>query len=292
MLTRLLTSFSRITFLLFICLPASYAQQTVIWASTSAPDEPIYKEYTSIQLGFEIQRLVFAHLPEYQIQYRPQNGSRVFWELLNEPNVCTGTKIRTAKRDAQAVASRFPQVLIEGLRLMVREQDEVFDDMDINTPTDMLSFMQRYPKALLGYVIGRSYGDAIDQQLQYLNTSGKVYQRSAEHGSIGAIDMLLEGKVNVILDFLILTQDYLKQRQNPIGLRYVELAGADTYANGHIYCSNSQFGQRLMKKINKVMQNAVKERIYLDIHLSYIDPKRHVAFIDYYNKTFETSFRK
>jgi uncharacterized protein (TIGR02285 family) len=287
---RLLTSLSLVAVFLISCSLASHAQQPIIWASSSAPEEPVYGHFTNIQLGFNVQRLIFAHLPDYDIQYRPQNNARVFQEMQREPNVCTDTKIRTRERDASAIASALPQILMEGLRLTVREQDPIFNSLDTAVPVSLVSFIQRYPKAILGIVGGRSYGDILDRQIQQLQAQGRVYQLSAERGSIGAIDLLVNGKINVILDFLVLTEHYLQQRDDRILLYNLELAGVPAYANGHIYCSNSEFGHKLMQQVNQVMRNIVLDRSYLDAHLAYISPARQPAFISYYNQVYQTQF--
>jgi uncharacterized protein (TIGR02285 family) len=287
---RLLILRSGVALFLIASSVASHAEQPIIWASSSAPEEPVYGHFTNIQLGFNLQRLIFAHLPDYNIQYRPQNNARVFQEMQREPNVCTDTKIRTHERDASAIASALPQILMEGLRLMVREQDPLFIGLDTAAPVSLVSFIQRYPKAILGIVAGRSYGDKLDKQIQQLQEQGRVYQLSAERGGIGAIDLLVNGKVNVILDFLVLTEHYLNQREDRITLHNLELAGEPVYANGHIYCSNSEFGQKLMQQVNQVMRKVVLERSYLDTHLSYISPARQPAFIRYYNQVYQTQF--
>jgi uncharacterized protein (TIGR02285 family) len=276
--------------LLVVCLPAANAQQAVIWASTSAPEQPVYEQFTNIQLGFDVQRLIFAQLPGYQIQYRPQNSARAFQEMQREANVCTGTKLRTDERDNTALVSELPQVLLEGLRLMVRQHDPLFAEVESAVIVNLVSFIQRYPSAILGYVAGRSYGNTLDKQLQLLQEQGRVYQLSAERGSIGAIDMLAKGKVDIILDFPVLTEHYFSQQGEQMMLHALKLAGEPAYANGHIYCSNSAFGQQFMQHLDQAMRTVVAQRSYLDAHLAHISPERQPAFIDYYNHVYQTRF--
>ena len=51
-INHVLVLLSLCAMLLLLCIGQSYAQQTIIWASSSAPEQPVFGDYTNIQLEF------------------------------------------------------------------------------------------------------------------------------------------------------------------------------------------------------------------------------------------------
>lgn len=273
-----------------ICQGAKADQQVVYWASSSAPGTPVFKHYLNIQLGFDTQRLLFEHLPEYQVVYRPQNSTRVFKELQRETNVCTDTKIRTKERDAIGYASALPQIILRGLKFIVNQNNHLFDNTETNRKYTIEEFLQAHPNATMGAVNSRSYGSKIDADLRQLSEQNRLYQRSAEQGTIGALDMLMENWVDVILDYPPLTNHYLSQRPGHSDIRYFDLADVPEYSFGYIYCSKSKFGKTLVENLNRALATAAAERAYYDAHLSYVKNEHKQVFTETYNRIYSTDF--
>lgn len=288
---RLLAAMLLIAFSL--CASTQDAPETVYWASSSAPGQPVYKHYLNIQLGFETQKLLFKHLPDYKVEYRPQNTLRVFKELQQEKNVCTDTKVRTPSRDKVGYATSKPQIMLMGLKLVVNKDNAMFTDTDHGFQFDLNQFMQQHPKALMGVVAGRSYGATVDAEMNKLRQGKRIYERSAAQGTIGALDMLVERWVDVILDYPPLTNHYLRQRGDQSSLskiRYFNVKNVPEFTHGYIYCSKSEFGQKLIAELDKVLPVVAKQKAYFEAHLNYVLAENHSSFARAYNQMYSTNF--
>lgn len=281
---------------LFLVTGFSYSQDNpklVYWSATSLPNQPVVKHYTDFQLGFETQEMLFEFLPSYKAVHRPQNNIRIFKELTKEPNVCTGTKADTPRRRAAGNKTDIPQIVIPGLKLITRKGEEFDRPAQGDKPMDLMTYMALYPDALLGAVNGRHYGEYIDKQIAQLARMGRVYQRSAQHGIIGALDMLAEKRVSVILDYPTLTEHYSKQRlagDEPLELSYYKVKDVPQFANGYVFCSKSEFGQELIDKLNVVIRQAAKQPRYYQAHIEDIPEEEIPSFTRYYNEVYGTSF--
>lgn len=267
-------------------------KQRVIWSPITAPDQPSYKHFSTMDVGHATQKAIFSRLPEYYVHYRPQNYDRVFLEMQQNHNQCTDSKVKSSKRDEVANASALPQFLVSGVKAFFHSDTRKFNQRQFSKPQKLAELMQHNQQLLIGRVAGRTYSDNLDPVLARLLADGRVYDRSTEYGLLGALDLLLNKRVDLVLDYPPVVRHHLLERNLPQDtLSHLELAGEPSFKEAYIYCAKGAFAEALLQKINQVLADLARERVYLDIQLNYVVEAQKQAFISHYNTVYGSNFK-
>lgn len=110
---------------------------------------------------------------------------------------------------------------------------------------------------------GRSYGEQLDSLLQQPHWQHKFWQRRSVEISAGLIDMLLQDRVDLLIEYPNVMQHYLEHYNNSGGLTSFNIKEAEPYMLGYILCAKTPQGKRLTEFFQHRLQQVSQDKHYL-----------------------------
>jgi uncharacterized protein (TIGR02285 family) len=269
------------------------ALQDVTLVTDIIPNEKAQKIYQGISIDVDTTALIFEQLPQYQLSFVKANNPRSFKLIENGKHFCAGNKILTQERQKHALVGQLPQVVFPGLRLFIRNEHPLFAEINRNLiATGKLSLtdlFQYYPKLKIAVIKGRSYGEAIDALINDSNWQQNFWQRSASDMSVGALEMLKAGRVDLLLEYSNVVEFYNQQANYQLLVSYPVKESAP-YVLGYYYCSKGELGRQVLNDIDQVIKQLSKTPAYFESHSRWFDQSSQQDLKNYYNQVFGTNF--
>ncbi|MEX1220859.1 MAG: hypothetical protein WEA82_01950 [Idiomarina sp.] len=263
-------------------------QQDIHWLIGMHSEESESKKYNRISVNKLTADLVIQQLPEFRIQERVINASRMLKIMADDPKACSEKTLKTPAREKFMLYSDLPQVIFPGLRVYMRADDHRFPQQQPSQ--ELASLLRERQDITIGIMKGRSYSEALDKVLAAPELQPQIWRHSGLDGGFALIDMLLAGRIDMFISSPIPVNTHALRTKQNLDLVSFAPTEAPLQLLGYFACANSVFGERAIKEINKKHATAVQQRSYLDAHLQHLDSSLHAEFIRNYNQIYQTNF--
>ena len=271
-------------------MAGSASAREIDWLNDWLDEQTVLKSFKDIDINASTADPVINHLEDFTINRISVNNNRAFQMLTVNPRACSGKTIRTPVREQVMVYSDFPQIIYPGFRVYFRGDDSRFDNIKDGEKT-LREIFALANDIRAGVTDGRSYGEHYDAVFSAPDLADQVWRRSGRDSAIGLIEMMLNSRIDIVIEHPVTVQNYLRQRGGEANLNSVKPSDANTYVLGYFACARSDFGIAAMQEINARHRQVSRQRSYLDAQLHWIEPSARREFIRTYNKIFSTKFR-
>lgn len=266
---------------------AHASEQDIHWLIGMHSDKSAADKFHHISVNKLTADLVIQKLPGFRIQQRVINASRMLQLMADDPKACAEKTLKTPAREEFMLYSNLPQVIFPGLRVYMRADDERFPQQESQ---QLAQFLRQQQDIRIGLMEGRSYGDALDKVLAMPEVQPQIWHHSSLDSSFALIDMLLAGRIDMLISSPIPVNTFALRHQRQLDLASFAPLEAPLKLLGYFVCANSVFGEKAIAEINKQHAAAVQQRSYLDAHLQHLDSSLHAEFIRSYNQIYQTNF--
>ncbi|MNT05362.1 hypothetical protein D3C72_1399770 [compost metagenome] len=116
----------------------------------------------------------------------------------------------------------------------------------------------------LGLEKDRSYGDVLDKIIKAAPQDKIIYVEGAT-GSEALVKMLLNGRVNYMLEFPQVVAYYNDTMKLDPNLYFSDIEEASTVRVVNIVCTKSRWGRMLSRKIDRALQELAQEQSFRDL---------------------------
>jgi uncharacterized protein (TIGR02285 family) len=140
---------------------------------------------------------------------------------------------------------------------------------------------------VLGIDQGRSFGDFLDHQIKGLDEHNLII-RSGGTRTKSLVKMLVKNRINYIIDYPTEIGRELKSYPDSIKMSSLEIAGMPEHIVGHVMCSKSEFGEKVITDINNVLVQLYKKNEFYKAHIDYIEQSNLFDFNKAYKNVFRT----
>lgn len=279
-----------IALLLIFCSRFCIAEP-LIWVSEMNTSDSVKSS------GVNLENRLFDLLSqraEITFVYQQANSKRAESILLSTPNACTGNKLKTQQRLQTFPMTTLPQTLFLGQRLYLSNDlllTTIKQTFNARSQVQLSELLRTKNELMFGIQDGRSYGDKVDSIIQNAETSRRIYRRNDAGTAQGMVDMLLAGRVDLIIEYPNVLRHYQQTSAHKnVPLHSFPLAELDRYHAGYIMCSPGEQGQQLIAQLNKAIVQSSQEKQYLQLHLDWYPPDTHKELTEVYNKVYGTGF--
>lgn len=246
--------------------------------------------YQSLNVNAATADLVLQQLTGFKVRPQFVNNNRALQILEDNSFACAGKTIRTEAREEFMIFSDLPQVIFPGLRVYYRADDKRFGAHD-NGQETLAELMKAQPNLRIGITAGRSYSNVYDNLFSQPEWGQQIWRRSGRESHIALVEMLMNKRIDMMLEYPIVIQNILTQRDaSPARLNSFTPADAEPTILGYFACSRSEFGERVIQAINQEHLKISKQRVYLDAHLQWLESDLQEDFVHLYNTIYGTSF--
>lgn len=280
-------------FVLTLAFPCA-AVQKFIWLtdSTTHQDSKQYRQALDVN-GLTLT-LLMQGVTAFQADPIQATTDRAMAMLKTEVSACAGNRVKNAERLTFSYATAIPHTVFPGLRLYSKTsskttqylQQQLKDQQKISLQ-QLLEDDNKLHFAVGG---GRSYGDKLDTLLKQPQWQDKFWQRRSIDMSAGLIDMLVQDRVDLLIEYPNVMQHYLAQYSQNTELTSFSIEEAEPYMLGYILCSKTTQGQQLTGFFQQRLKLVSQQKSYLDAHLGWVDAADRAQLTQLYNQVFGTRF--
>lgn len=278
---------------LVLAFPAVAAQQ-FIWLTDSSTHQNPTHYRQALDVNSLTLKLLMRGVTTYQAIPLQASADRAMAMLKTEASACTGNRVKNAERLAFSYATSIPHTVFPGLRLYSKTTSKTtqYLQQQLNNQQKISLYQLLKDNNELHFAIGsgRSYGDQLDTLLKQPQWQHKFWQRKSVDMSAGLIDMLVQDRVDLLIEYPNVMQHYLAQYNQNTELTSFSIEEAEPYMLGYILCAKTAEGLQLTEFFQQRLKLVSQQKSYLDAHLGWVDSADKAPLIQLYNQVFGTSF--
>lgn len=278
---------------LLLSLPC-LAVQKFVWLTDSIPtqDPSQYRQVLDVN-GLSLD-LLMQGVTEFQAEPLQTTTDRAMALLKTEAAACAGNRVKNDERLAFSYATALPHTVFPGLRLYSKTSSTTTEwlnkQLNAQQKVNLRQLLQGNNHLNFAIGGGRSYGNKLDELLAQPQWQHKLWQRRSVDMSAGLIDMLVQDRIDLLIEYPNVMQHYLAQYKNKPQITSFGIEEAEPFMLGYILCSKTEQGKKLADFFQQRLQQVSQQRSYLHAHLSWVDSTDRAELTQLYNQVFGTSF--
>lgn len=278
---------------LVLALPCVAAQQ-FIWLTDSSTHQNSSQYRQALDVNGLTLKLLMQDVTQFQAQAVQTTTERAMAMLKNETAACAGNRVKNEERLTFSYATAIPHTVFPGLRLYSKTSSKTTEwlNQQLNSQQKINLKQLLQGKNDLHFAVGggRSYGDQLDALLKDPTWQHKFWQRRSVDMSAGLIDMLVQDRVDLLIEYPNVIQHYMAQHSVNTELTSFSMEEAQPYMLGYILCTKTPEGQQLIEFFQQRLQQVSQQKSYLDAHLGWVDSADRKQLTQLYNQVFGTTF--
>ena len=270
------------------------AKEKLIWVTDDKMELENYFNDVETSIGTDTTKLVVKSLLKfYDIDIQLAQLPRTDRLLTSLPNLCTSNRIKTKARQKENLFSS-PVNLFLSTRLYFLYETRFNQGVDlfqslINENGELISLQllfDTFPELVLGLSKGRSFGSALDKQLSNIAQENLIY-RGGRGRYKALVNMLLKKRIEFILKFPTEAKRELDINVEKYQVSSLAIVGNDQFILGHIACSQSELGQRVIKQSNEILHKLYRQPVFYQAHSRYLSTMDLINFNRFYQQVYQ-----
>jgi uncharacterized protein (TIGR02285 family) len=256
---------------------------SIIWSIIPyAPIHILEGEYKGQGVADQYIKNAQKEMPGYAHHNEIMTPARA-WYLIakGEELVCHPSTLKTTEREKTAYFSD-AALITPVIRVLMRKGDW----KDRLNSVNKLN-IEDYIKAnngVFGIVSQRSYGEKIDQVLAASMASGqKITEASGEYGSRQLYEMLVRGRIDMMLEYPWVSAYFKKISYNQdIEVVNLEIEDFPRFTPAYAACTRNAAGKAIIERLNQFIGRAVVEPENRQRMMNWLDEEEAAGYeIDY-----------
>jgi len=219
-----------------------------------------------------IENLIIQQLTHYKVEIERVTASRMNRILSTKSNICVANRAKTAERNRYSLFSD-PQSFYLTHKLYRYNQTATLPRQLFNAKgeiKDLASIFKVLPEKTMGIAQDVSFGNFLDRQIKQINPKN-IYYRGGNKRVVALASMLYKSRVDFVLALPVdITPD---ETQKHLIEQYT-IADAPPYLIAHFNCSRSEFGERVINDINKILAKVYLTEDYYLAHKKWFSDKQ------------------
>lgn len=276
-----------------LALPCA-AVQTFVWLTDNSSQTKPQQYRQALDVNGLTLELLMQDVTDFRAEPIQTTTERAMAMLKAGTSTCAGNRVKNTERLTFSYATAIPHTVFPGLRLYSKTNSQTTawlkQQLNDQQQISLMQLLQGDNKLHFAVGGGRSYGVQLDTLLQRPEWQHKLWQRRSLDMSAGLIDMLVQDRVDLLIEYPNVMQHYLAQYSATTELTSFSIEEAEPYMLGYILCSKTAEGQQLTEFFEQRLQHISQQRRYLDAHLGWVDAADREQLTRLYNQVFGTSF--
>ena len=258
-----MTTLKKLLLSLLILTSSIYAKgnNEIIWQVTNWPPFMIINENKIEGQYSKLLQVLEKNLPEYKHKHKNMQWSRVWHSIKYGTNVCNIFAFKNAEREKYTAFSKPFSIFLSNHIIMKKTTAK---KLRINTKEayslNKLLNMQSIKGSLM---LNRSYSAQVDKLLLDNKSNSNVERKVLNSKS--SLRFLDAGRTDFILEYPSIIEDLKQSIKINEDLVYIKIKEIPTYAWGYVACSDNEWGNKLINKINKIISKKKNTSEYQEI---------------------------
>ncbi|NTS78718.1 hypothetical protein HR060_17895 [Catenovulum sp. SM1970] len=213
----------------------------------------------SSDMGYNITKLIFSQLSqEIAFDFSLVSRQREWSLLAKQPDICLFNKVKNEEREQLGLFTAAPITAFPPNRLVVFNNKQIKDNISLKQA--IFDYQLQ-----IGFVSGRSYGQGLDPLLAYYGNEMTMIE--GEFSAPRLRQMFTKGKLDAIIEFTsVFMTDHQVDASFLKKVNFYQIASAKNYVFGHIVCSQSEIGQKVIAGLNRQLSSRSVQKFIMKQH--------------------------
>jgi len=232
-----------------------------------------------------IIELLNSYMPDYKFSWANFPSSRVVAEVAQPTNnYCILSLFRTEERLNSIAFSNRPSTLGFPPQIAVKLSTYKKIAKLSELPPYSLQELLQIEELKLGIAGGRSYSPQLDNILSKSKFSEQLFIRSGPDALVNLMKMMIKGRVDMTMGYPDEHMYLAKKLGAAEQIVILPLKEANQYSLGYVGCSKNEWGERVVKDINKALTLVYRSQHFATILKSWLPINMHVNVIQLIDK--------
>ncbi len=265
--------------------PPGAAMDAVTWMEVEFPPGYIHRGPLRGQ-GYEdvITRILMENLTGYRHDKMMGNLARMYHEFKQGRRVCNVALFKTPERQQFMVFS-IPSTftLPNGLITLKKRWHRFGSATEIRLESVLQTDLR------LGISRSRSYGKAIDAVLKNAEGSDRIFVHSGKDVFESLLRMLLSDRLDCMLGLpeeVIYVAEKMGVEDRIVTIALAENQGTYDAWLGHVACSRTPWGERIIGRINAILRKERPTERYRQAYERWLDANQIPRYRELYDRVF------
>jgi uncharacterized protein (TIGR02285 family) len=233
------------------CLARCEAEDLITWLILDLP--PLFQTkgpHKEKGLADQIQKMVADQLKGYRSVSRVANASRIAKELKGDACVCFAGEFYGNPDFLTSI----PTIAMLPHKLIVRKSDV---SMYGDSKSVSLDKLLQNKDLIFGTASDRLYGPELDAVLTKHKGAKNIYRRSSVDALEGLMGMMLKARVDYLIEYPVIVNYAARTAgvEDKIAIIDIEENSNAPPIRGAIRCTNTEWGRKVLKQVNKILLN-------------------------------------
>lgn len=264
---------------LFIFLNLYSNQVSFIWVLRQWPPYSIYEgEFPGEGYGQEYLKIIQENMPNIDFTIDTQTNFKRMMSLAGDKEeIGSQGFIKTPEREKVLYYS-IPAEVHLPLRIFFVRGSSILKSE--NQKSVSLEYLLKNPDYVTAIEKGRSYSSGLDKLL----SESKSVQRRTNTSSDGLIKMLIEERIDYLIEYPASVAYVFRNSPESIRVLYsLEIEESNNILIGHYVFSKTDFGKEFIDNVNKILQVQLKTKRYRTAAEKWLDTNS----IEVYRKAYK-----
>lgn len=233
-----------------------------------------------------IEAFLIENLKSYRHETLVSPFKRTVRDMQKGLNACSVTLLKTKKR-AEFIAFTKPARLLLPNSLIVRvEERDSFSKYAKDADKVSVEEIIKAGERRIGYSNGRSYTKPLDDLLKKYAGKENLVERLGNEGPKGLLSMLSKGRIDAMFAQPVEAQFHGRQLGLGDRIAVLPIHEIKDYTVGYIGCAKTPWGSEVIKRIDRIIDTAVKDPAFRSFYEEFLDPPSVARYRRVYNAYF------
>lgn len=235
----------------------------------------------------KIEDYLIENLSEYEHMVLISPFKRTVRDMQKGVNGCSVTLLKTPQREAFVKFSRPARLLLPNSLIVRKNEAEAFKEFEDENGKISVEKVIQSRAMRIGFSNGRSYTKPLDVLLKRYKGSPELIERLGKEGPKGLLSMLNKGHIDAMFAQPVEAQFHSRHEVFSDNLIALPIAEIKDYTVGYIGCSDTEWGQEVISKIDKLLEVAVKKPEFRVFYEEFLDDVSRERYRHIYDEFFQ-----
>lgn len=265
-------------------------KESIVWLYEDVEENSEFLKFPNITPNILSSPSVYTELyvldklKNYDIKLLKTSVKRINVEIQKNTNTCAANRVKTPEREKYFLFS-LPQNFYPSHKLYRLAQDEPLPRGLLNEYGEIISLkklFEYFPQQKLGTGDDVSYGVYLDSEIDKLSKNN-IYSRGGSKRIFALNEMLFKQRIDYVIYYP--NEINMLTHTNQLIESY-NIAGTSPYIIGHITCSKSEIGKKIINETNEILIRAHQTKAFHPVYQQWFLSSEMIELNIYLNKIF------
>jgi len=227
----------------------------------------------------ELIKFIHRHMPQYKLKWVKMDLNHFVKSLKIKQDICKVDFFKTDDRQEYALFSEVPSVIDLNLRVFLYEKKA--KKLNLKNPVSIAELLAN-ENVKTYFPLARKYGENLDPIIARAEVDRKKLRKDIAAKKL--IKNFYKQKIDYLVEYSPVVKYYSNYAELGENLTGFTIKETSPYIKAYVACAKTEFGNKVMQDINKILIEHRHTPEYLSIFEKWLSDKERETLRAYYPK--------